>query len=47
MEVNVVDAVLFTKPHLNVVVTFTLEIPKTLKKYYGTTLPRCGSKIHK
>ena len=32
MEVNVVDDVLFTKSHVNSVVTFRLEIPKTLSK---------------
>ena len=30
MEVNVVDDVLFTKSHVNAVVTFTLEILETL-----------------
>ena len=31
-EVNVVDVVLFTRSRANDVVTFTLEIPKTIKK---------------
>ena len=32
MEVNVVDAVLFTRSYVNTVVNFTLEIPKTISK---------------
>ena len=38
IEVNVVDAVLFTKSHVNTVATFTLEIHKTLfKKKWNNT----------
>ena len=43
-EVINVDAVLFTRSLTNAVVSFTLEITKTLSNNNGTTHPKCSAK---
>ena len=43
-KANVVNYALFKKSHVNAMVISMLEILKIQKN--GTTLPRCGPKVH-